>query len=38
MASNMDIFDIELTEDDMAAITALNKGTTFTNNNPYDLP
>ena len=37
MASNMDVFDVELSDEDMAAITALNKGQTFTNANPYDL-
>jgi diketogulonate reductase-like aldo/keto reductase len=37
MASNMDVFDIQLSAEDMAAITALNKGQTFTNNNPYDI-
>lgn len=38
MRSNMDIFDFELTAEDMAAITALNKGRSFTNENPYVFP
>jgi len=38
IVSNMDIFDFEISEEDMAKITALNKGQTFTNTNPYDIP
>lgn len=38
MASNMDVFDFELAQEDMDALTALNKGTTVTNGNPYEIP
>jgi len=38
MRSNMDIFDFEISAEDMAAITALNKGKSFTNADPYAFP
>uniref|UniRef100_A0A7S1ANL1 NADP-dependent oxidoreductase domain-containing protein n=1 Tax=Noctiluca scintillans TaxID=2966 RepID=A0A7S1ANL1_NOCSC len=38
IASNMDIFDFEISAEDMAAISALNKGKTFTNADPYSIP
>jgi len=35
--SNMDVFDFELSAEEMKAITALNKGETITNTNPYSI-
>uniref|UniRef100_A0A7S1UDJ3 NADP-dependent oxidoreductase domain-containing protein n=1 Tax=Phaeomonas parva TaxID=124430 RepID=A0A7S1UDJ3_9STRA len=37
IASNMDVFDFEISEADMAAITALTKGRSLTNPSPYDI-
>merc|ERR1712113_237913 len=37
IASNMDIFDFELTDVEVSSITALNKNKSFTNENPYDI-
>ena len=37
IASNMDVFDFEISPEDMAKISSLNKGKTFTNANPYDI-
>lgn len=38
LRSNMDIFDFEISAEDMAAITARNKGGTVTNKSPYAIP
>jgi len=38
IASNMDIFDFEISSEDMAAIAALNKGKSLTNGDPYAIP
>lgn len=35
--SNMDINDFEISDEDMAAITALNKGKSLTNESPYNI-
>jgi diketogulonate reductase-like aldo/keto reductase len=35
--SNMDVFDFEISAEDMEKITALNKGKTFTNESPYNI-
>jgi diketogulonate reductase-like aldo/keto reductase len=37
MASNMDVFDFEISPDDMEAISALNKEKSDTNASPYDI-
>jgi len=37
MRTNADIFGFEIDEADMGKISALNKGKSFTNNNPYDI-
>lgn len=37
IASNMDVFDFEISAEDMNSITALNKNKSFTNENPYDI-
>lgn len=38
IASNMDVFDFEISAEDMAAISGLNKGKSLTNQNPYAIP
>ena len=38
MKSNMDIFNFELSDEDMALLAALNTGKSDTNANPYDFP
>jgi diketogulonate reductase-like aldo/keto reductase len=37
MASNMEVFDIVLSEEDMKSLSALNKGKSLTNASPYDI-
>jgi diketogulonate reductase-like aldo/keto reductase len=37
MRSNMDVFDFEINADDMALISALNRGKSDTNGSPYDI-
>lgn len=38
MASNMDIFDFTIADEDMALIAALKKEKSVTNGDPYDFP
>jgi diketogulonate reductase-like aldo/keto reductase len=38
MASNMDVFDFTISDEDMAALTALNRGKSDTNEDPYAIP